>query len=160
MSKNAIELSRAPKATQCCGQNGGASCLWNTQVAPYTLGPMQFSAVLWYQGEQNANCGGPYQPEYWTMLQVMIEDWRAQLGQPDLVFGGVLLAAWESKDLVSFPLLRLAQAKLYEIPAAFVVSTLDLGDPATGAVHSPYKQLVGKRAAWGVAAIELQKDSP
>jgi hypothetical protein len=27
----------------------------------YTLGPMQFSAAIFYQGEQNANCGGPTQ---------------------------------------------------------------------------------------------------
>jgi len=49
MSQDAIKLSDAPVATQCCGQNGGASCLWNTQVHPYTLGPMQLSSVIWYQ---------------------------------------------------------------------------------------------------------------
>ena len=61
MGADAIARSHAPVATQCCGQNGCASCLFNTQIFPYTLGPMQFSAALFYQGEQNANCGGPTQ---------------------------------------------------------------------------------------------------
>ena len=58
MSEDAINASNAPVATQCCGQNGGPSCLWNTQISPYLHGPTQLTAVVWYQGEQNANCGG------------------------------------------------------------------------------------------------------
>jgi hypothetical protein len=157
MSDDAIKASGAPIATQCCHQNGGASCLWNTQVYPYTIGPMQMSSVLWYQGEQNANCGGPTQVAggvYNLMYKVMVKDWRAKFEQPELSFGGCLLAAWKSNDVSSFPLLRLAQANLTtELNHTFIISTLDRGDPNTGAVHSPYKQDVGMRAAWGIAAV-------
>ena len=89
MSPDSIEATAAPVATQCCGQDGGPSCLWNTQVHPYTIGPMQFSTAIWYQGEQNANCGGPTQVAgavYSTMLQAMVEDWRLKLGNPDMAF--------------------------------------------------------------------------
>lgn len=50
---------------------------------------MQFSSVQWYQGEQNANCGGPYQSAYSDMLQQLVIDWRAQLQQPSLPFGNM-----------------------------------------------------------------------
>eukprot|EP01079_Euglenida_sp_SAG-EU17-18_P007384 gene7384-1319_t len=130
MSGQATAASNAPEATQCCGQNGGASCLWNTQVA-----------------------GGAYN----RMLQTMVADWRARFQQPGLAWGEITLAAWKNpKDYTSFPLLRLAQANLTSlVPSAFLVSSIDCGDPRTGAVHSPYKQAVGQRAAWGLAAVSL-----
>eukprot|EP00037_Helgoeca_nana_P018815 m.181611 g.181611 ORF g.181611 m.181611 type:complete len:549 (-) comp24604_c0_seq1:120-1766(-) len=159
MSQDALEASNAPVATQCCGQNGGPACLWNTQVYPYTIGPMQFSAVIFYQGEQNANCGGPTQTAnatYSTMLQTMVGDWRVKFKQPLLAFGECLLAAWQSKDLTSFAELRLAQVNLTAyVPKTFLISAIDRGDPDSGAVHSPYKQDVGHRAALGVAAVAL-----
>ena len=159
MSADAIAASNAPIATQCCGQNGPASCLWNTQIHPYTLGPMEFTAVLWYQGEQNANCGGPTQVVggvYSTMLQTMVFDWRAKFKQPHLAFGVVLLAAWKSGDLTSFPLLRVAQANIsHHANHTFLISAIDQGDPLFGSVHSPYKQAVGSRAAAGVLAVAL-----
>ena len=43
MGTAALAASDAPQASQCCGQDGGASCLYNTQVYPYTLGPMPVS---------------------------------------------------------------------------------------------------------------------
>lgn len=157
MSEQAIAESKAPVATQCCGQNGGPSCLWNTQIAPYTIGPMQLKGVLWYQGEQNANCGGPTQTAgsmYSTMLQTMVTDWRTQFKQPALLFGSCLLAPWKkTADEVSFAELRLAQANLTaHVAGTFTISTLDGGNPASGAVHSKYKQAAGKRAAQGLMA--------
>ena len=47
MSPDAIAVSDAPLATQCCGQDGGPSCLWNTQIHPYTIGPTQLAGVIW-----------------------------------------------------------------------------------------------------------------
>ena len=157
MSPDALRESNAPVATQCCGQNGGPSCLWNTQLYPYTLGPTQLSGFLWYQGEQNANCGGPTQTAgsvYSTMLQTFVKDLRAKFAQPDLLFGSCLLAPWKKDgDLISFPELRIAEANLTaHVPRTFTISTLDGGNPANGAVHSPFKQAVGRRAAQGLAA--------
>lgn len=156
MGASAIAASNAPVASQCCGQNGGASCLYNTQIHPYTLGPMQFGGAIFYQGEQNANCGGPPQianNTYANMLSAMIAEWRTELGQPSLPFGAVLLAPWKGRDMTSFPLLRLAQAEVANSGSnSFVVNTLDQGDPTNPEVHSPYKQAVGRRAALGIAA--------
>lgn len=46
-------LAACPPVTgyPCCGLVGNASCLWNTYVAPLTLGPMSFGAITWMQGE-------------------------------------------------------------------------------------------------------------
>ena len=97
------------------------------------------------------------------MLQTLVADWRDKFAQPDIVFGACLLAAWQSTtDHTSFPLLRLAQVNLTG-PAsplasrgkAFTVSTIDMGDPSNGAVHSPYKQAVGHRAGNGILSLGL-----
>lgn len=80
------------------------------------------------------------------MLQTMVADWRSKLGNPKLVFGAVLLAAWKNHDTTSFAELRLAQANLTSYDRlSFLISALDGGDPHTGAVHSPYKQKIGQR---------------
>lgn len=163
MSSTAMNISDAPPGSQCCGQpcatnpNGG-SCLWNAQVYPYTIGPTQLSAVLWYQGEQNAGCGGKPQIAdgvYTRMMTAMISDWRLNFKQPSLIWGSVLLAAWQSKkDNSSFPLLRLSVRNVTSIiPGTFTISAIDQGDPNSGAVHSPYKQAVGMRASLGVRAL-------
>ena len=157
MPEASIKASDAPVATQCCGQNGGPSCLYNTQIHPYTLGPLQLSAVIFYQGEQNANCGGPTQvanATYSTMLHSLVTGWRAALRQPNLPFGTVLLAPWKGRDMDSFPLLRIAQTNVSAgVPNTFIINTLDQGDPTNPEVHSPFKQAVGKRAALGIAAL-------
>eukprot|EP01051_Picozoa_sp_SAG22_P006756 SAG22_NODE_453_length_10316_cov_27.583341_2_plen_105_part_00 len=62
MSEAALRQSAAPVATQCCKQDGGPSCLWNTQIAPYTLGPTQLQGVLWYQVRRQAQLTSPAAP--------------------------------------------------------------------------------------------------
>ena len=42
-------LAASNPGSACCGYGGSASCLYNSQIHPYTLGPTQFSAVFWYQ---------------------------------------------------------------------------------------------------------------
>lgn len=50
----------------------------------------------------------------------------------------------------------LAQAAVASTdPAAFFVSTLDGGDPVHFAIHSPYKEAAGARAAVGLRAVAL-----
>jgi|EP01047_Picozoa_sp_COSAG01_P036633 hypothetical protein len=88
------------------------------------------------------------------MLQTMVRDWREKFQQPELLFGSCLLAPWKDPhDEISFAELRLAQANLTShLPRTFIISTLDQGSPKNGAVHSPYKQAVGRRAAQGLAS--------
>ena len=101
--------------TDCCNWGGYDSCLYYSQIAPYTIGPTQFKQILWLQGEQNAGkhflfrmdaqllipclvgCGGNPQMEYYSCaLSALISDWRAKLLQPSLPFGAVLLAPWQT----------------------------------------------------------------
>jgi hypothetical protein len=70
------------------------------------------------------------------MYTTMVADWREKFQQPELAFGGCLLAAWQSGDVTSFPLLRLAQVNLTtQLEHTFLISTIDRGDPNSGAVH-------------------------
>ena len=111
---------------------------------------MQLKQIIWYQGEQNAGVGGPPQIDYYTCaLPALINDWRASLHQPSLPFGIVLLAPWQSEakgqnytSLAAFAELRLIQIQSSQaLKHVFTVSTLDQGDPDTGDMHSPYKQV-------------------
>lgn len=156
-SPDAIAACPPAPASSCCGYGGNASCLYNAQVAPYVLGPTQLAGVLWYQGEQNAGCGGVPQIDYYACaLPALISDWRAKFQQPSLPFGAFQLAAWQASppNASWFPLLRLIQVNTSgTMPGVFTVSTLDGGDPAGGPVHSPFKQVPGYRAALGLQAL-------
>eukprot|EP01034_Spumella_vulgaris_P034888 gene34888-43018_t len=137
----------------CCDFGGFDSCLYYSQIAPYTVGPMQFKQVLWYQGEQNAGQNDYYK----CALPAMINDLRTKLAQPELTFGVCLLAAWEAAGQETdpaFPLLRMTMVNTsIHTDNVFVASALDQGDPNTGDIHSPYKQAVGARSALGSIAL-------
>lgn len=150
-SSEAIDSCDTPPGSACCNYGGSDSCLYNSQVSPYTIGPIALSGWLWYQGEQNANCGGPPQIGYYNCgLQALINDVRTKFQSPSLPFGIFLLAAWQSSDPY-FPLLRLIQVNAsLKMTNVFTASTLDRGEPAGGPVHSPYKQEPGRRAALGI----------
>ena len=151
----ACPLSATNPGSACCGYGGNASCLYNSQIAPYTLGPMQLSAVYWYQSEQNAGCGGPPQiPYYACALPALISDWRSKFGNPELPFGVYLLAAWQAST-PAFPLMRLVQVGTsLTVPNVATCSTLDAGQPLGGGpVHSPYKQLPASRCSSAMQAL-------
>jgi len=147
--------------SSCCGYGGVDSCLYWSQISPYTIGPTRFKQVIWYQGEQNAGFGGPSQTEYYECaLPAMINDWRRKLNQPNLAFGICLLTPWQSE---SSPTLEFADIRQVQLKTAavvkdtFIVNTLDQGDPETGDIHSPFKEVVGIRAAKGTLAVAYHK---
>lgn len=109
---------------------------------------MQFAGVLWYQGEQNAGCGGqPQIPFYACALPALISDWRGKFNNDKMPFGVFMLAAWSS-DQPWFPLLRLVQVNTsIAVPHVATCSNLDAGNPVGGDVHSPYKQIPAHRCA-------------
>ena len=51
----ACPLAATNPGTACCGYGGNNSCLFDAQVAPYTVGPTRFAAVLWMQGASRRN---------------------------------------------------------------------------------------------------------
>jgi sialate O-acetylesterase len=52
-SAEAIGSCDTPPGSACCSYGGSNSCLYDSQIAPYTLGPTALSGYLYYQGEQN-----------------------------------------------------------------------------------------------------------
>ena len=149
-------LATCPPApgSACCNYGGNASCLYNAQIAPYTIGPTGLSAFIWYQGEQNAGCGGPPQIDFYQCaLPALIASWRSVFNVPNAPFGIWQLAAW-SATTDSFPLLRLIQVNAAEtLSRVYSVNTLDAGQPLGGPVHSPYKQLPGGRSAAALSSL-------
>ena len=67
-------------------------CLYNSMVAPFTVGPMRVSAFVWYQGESNADANQSV--FYACALPSMISSWRNGFASPDAFFGVVQLAPW------------------------------------------------------------------
>lgn len=57
------------------GPTNNPSVLFNSMVAPFTLGPLTTSRWTWYQGEQNCLTGQA--PYYACALPHLIADWRA-----------------------------------------------------------------------------------
>jgi hypothetical protein len=149
-------LATCPPApgSACCNYGGNSSCLYNAQIAPYTIGPTGISAFVYYQGEQNAGCGGPPQIDFYQCaLTALISSWRSLFNVPNAPFGVWQLAAW-SATTDSFPLLRLIQVKAAQtLSRVYSVNTLDAGQPLGGPVHSPYKKLPGGRSAAALSSL-------
>ena len=158
MAPDALAACPAVPGLACCGMGGTAGCLWDAFIHPLTLGPAQFAAVLWMQGEQNAMPGVEQAAYYECALPAMVASWRAALRLPALPFGVFALAPYRSSEPTDegFPRVRLIQAALAaRDPAVFFISTLDGGDPVAFAIHSPFKEAAGARAALGLRAVAL-----
>jgi len=87
-----------------------ASELWNAMVAPAV--PFGLSAVLWDQGENNAQyCS---EGEYNCLFTTMADHWRSQFGQPTLPFawvqiGGYAIDTYDSGGARLNTVIRFAQ---------------------------------------------------
>ena len=120
--------------------------LFNGMLQP--LLPLQFSGVLWYQGESNV----PRAARYAQDFQRLITDWRTQWRQPRLPFLWVQLAAFlplEKNSLQGsgWAELRDAQRQALALPATGMVVATDVGDAHD--IHPRNKRAVGERlAAW------------
>lgn len=131
--------------------------LFNGMLQP--LLPLQFSGVLWYQGESNV----PRAARYAQDFQRLITDWRLQWRQPRLPFFWVQLAAFlplEKNDLQhsNWAELRDAQRQALVLPATGMVVTTDVGD--ANDIHPRNKRAVGERlAAWALRTVYGQPGS-
>jgi sialate O-acetylesterase len=110
------------------------------------LVPYAVKGILWYQGEDN--CARAWQ--YRKAFPLMINDWRAQLGQDDLPFYFVQLASFhndpgDSNTGSCWAELREAQAMALSVPNTGMCVTTDIGDP--GDIHPKNKDEVGRRLA-------------
>lgn len=132
---------KAPAKPEGPGSRWRPAALYNGMVSP--LVPYALRGAIWYQGETNAS----RHFEYGSLFTAMIEQWRADFGQP-LPFYFVQLANFESRggntgDVWAY--LREAQAEALALPATGMVVTIDIGDPKN--IHPVNKQEVGRRLA-------------
>lgn len=131
-----------------------ASALYNTMVAPFTLGPMPLSAMVWFQGENDA-VAAEY-AFYACHLGRMIPDMRASFTSPNAHWTTVQLAPYiegAGTDIAGFRDMQCTTTWAAAGNNSCAVLADD-GDPLSpiGSVHSRNKQLVGRRVAPAILA--------
>ena len=158
-----------PKAgvpPQPCPRCMGNATLYNGNVAPFTVGPMRLSGMLWYQGEANADVNQTY-GYYDCALKGLIRSWRRGFGNAGAFFGVVMLAAYTTDASFSpagIAPLRDTQMACLDLVGVALVAATDLGDPGTAigpggasslhSVHPRHKRPLGARLA--AAALDLR----
>jgi sialate O-acetylesterase len=115
--------------------------LYHGMIAPII--PAAIRGVLWYQGEANAARAD----EYTRLFGALITHWRAHLGQGDVPFFWVQLAAYAAGDAdgTHWAKLRDAQTATLALPATGQAIAIDVGNPDD--IHPTNKQDVGRRLA-------------
>lgn len=134
---------KAPKDPDPFHDQHNPFVLHNGMIAP--LVPYAIRGAIWYQGESNL----PTRALYADLQQMLIEEWRAQWGNPALPFYFVQLAPYKTAaaepGASQLAELREAQAKALAIPHTGMAVTLDIGDAKD--VHPRNKLEVGNRLA-------------
>ncbi len=120
------------------------SVLYNAMLYPIRRYPVR--NVIWYQGESNADGIAVYE----TLFQDLIRNWRETLGQAELPFYFVQLAAYQKPVRTpsaknNWAICRAAQEKALELPATGMVTAIDIGDAVR--IHPLKKREVGERLA-------------
>ena len=130
--------------------------LFNAMVAPFVRMPVR--GAIWYQGCSNA--GAP--EKYRDFQREIVEDWRREWNDPEMVFVGTQLAAFKEhrpgdrlpdgfwKDLapgegIGYAPIRNSQTVLFDIPGCGLACAIDLGDHSD--IHPSLKREVGRRLA-------------
>ncbi|CAK0792695.1 unnamed protein product [Prorocentrum cordatum] len=126
--------------------------LYNSMIAPFAVGPMALTGVMWYQGEANVGAAGYYAKAF----PAMITGWRQAFANPALWFGFVQIAgfgysrpsvrqqceqshSWAAGDL------RQAQLAALALPNVGFTTAIDTGDWSN--IHPPDKQNPSLRLA-------------
>ena len=130
--------------------NDVSSSIYNAMINP--LKSLQYKAVIWYQGESNANWAG----EYEGLLKSLIKDWRKNFKQPQLPFVIVQLPNYKKVQNLpevnsTWALLREGQEKASHLPNTGLVSIIDLG--LAHDIHPTDKFPVGERVATKVQQL-------
>ncbi|MBW8880767.1 MAG: glycoside hydrolase family 2 [Asticcacaulis sp.] len=118
--------------------------LYNGMIAP--LGGYKLKLAAWYQGEANAGAAG----DYAQLLDMMMNDWRKSLDEPDLPFVVAQLTSFGSvatqPGASGWAELRAAQGQaVRNDPHAGLAVTIDVGDRTD--IHPTQKTVVGERLA-------------
>lgn len=124
--------------------NDAPSLAHNGLIAP--LHGLSVRGVLWYQGESNVGRAAAYADGFKRLIQ----DWRAQFGDPSLPFYFVQLAAYlpladNRPGAGGWPELRESQAAALALPHTGMATAIDVGDAAD--IHPRNKRTLGERLA-------------
>lgn len=138
------KVGKGPKNPDPFQDQHNPSVLHHGMIAPIL--PYGIRGAIWYQGESNLDSRNLYA----ELQQTLIEDWRAQWGNPQMPFYFVQLASYktQSKEPASggqIAEMREVQSKALAIPHTGMAVTLDIGDEKN--IHPRNKRDVGKRLA-------------
>lgn len=122
----------------------GLSLIYNGMIAP--IGRYGLKGAAWYQGESDAGNAKGYSKK----LGSLMNDWRSQVGRPDLPFLVVQLAGWGPRSAVpqesgSATIREEQRLAVAADPHAGLAVAIDLGEPND--IHPANKADVGHRLA-------------
>jgi sialate O-acetylesterase len=132
--------------------------LWNGMIAPL-LGT-SLSGVLWYQGESDVDRARLYP----RLLTDLITTWRSAFAAPELPFGIVQLANFQTRRTTPaedpWAALREAQRRVaLHLPACGLALAIDAGEADD--IHPRYKRTVGERLAlWALHQVHRHSALP
>lgn len=128
-------------------------CLWETMVS--RLIPYSVKAVLWYQGETNAN---DYPENYCELFHALLECWRDGFMDSDLPFYTVEIAPYGGADPENgWARIREQQQKCVKRESrTYIVPTGDCGDKYN--IHPVDKIRVAERLAMSLMRYEYGMD--
>jgi sialate O-acetylesterase len=118
--------------------------IYNQRIHP--LLDFGISGWVWYQGEANSATEEDV-AQYGFTLPAFVTEYRELFGQGDLPFLGVQLPSYNSSNngKVAWQWFRESQDQLATLSNAYVVVTLDTGNPSD--IHPTDKEPIGKRLA-------------
>lgn len=142
------------------GDQGGGSLYGATVLRHQKIGG-KIAAILWYQGESDANPVDA--PLYAGRMKELVASFRRDFGQPDVPFYYVQLGRYvneaNAEADAAWSLVRETQRRLTsEIPNSAVVSAIDLDLDDCIHIGTPALKRLGKRlvdVALGIPAPDL-----
>eukprot|EP01052_Picozoa_sp_SAG31_P000329 SAG31_NODE_10_length_40133_cov_27.863041_15_plen_644_part_00 len=168
-----LNWSPAESVRDCNGPSGlpvGGGALYNSMIAPFTVGPMALTGVTWYQGEANVG----HASDYACAFPSMINRWRQHFRMKELWFGFVQIAgvcySWPNANDTGIDInqsldagdLRQAQLSALQLKKVGMSTAIDTGDWTD--IHPPDKQTPARRLAnqalTQIYGKRLQSDFP
>ena len=147
---NNIDFSKIPQRVVVNHHTIGS--LFNGMLNPII--PYKIKGIIWYQGETNAEKGGPQFDNYKELMPKIIKDWRDRWGY-EFPFYFAQIAPYFNYNGIS-PYFRDAQSDLLKVSNTGMVVTLDIGENYD--IHPSNKHDVGERFSRLVLKNEYAKD--
>ena len=127
--------------SDCGGAQASAGSLYNSMVAPFTVGPMALTGFAWYQGENNVGAAAYYA----CAFPSMITRWREKFRNEKLWFGFIQIAGYNYGPGTAAADLRQAQLSALRLRNIGMSTAIDTGDYLD--IHPPDKQYPALRLA-------------